>query len=284
MTVEYIRTEYDNTIDLLLSENGTAIALTSVSKIMATFDESSGERQITSEDAAAGDITWAQSGYATGEIRMTLGRLDPRIEDGRYDVPIVIYASTFPNGIYMGSVDIDTPRAVSLALVSLPASAGSNTYCTLAEADVYHDGHLYASAWLEATSLQQKQGLIMATRLLDQLCNWKGYDYVETQALRWPRQLVYTLDGVKLDDDTIPQFLKNATAEFARHLIGEDRTVDATEDLSGFKRAKVGPLEIELWEPGQVAVAQKEVMPKSVWLIVRPYCQKLGRKTQLVRV
>jgi len=257
--------------------------LTAVTKIMATFDEAASKREITSTDAAAGDITWAQSGYQTGEIRLHFGRLTPRIEDGRYEVPIHIYAATFPNGIEMGTVDIHTPRDIDISLVTIAASTGANSYCSLAEADAYHDTHLYATNWLEATTLKQKQALIMATRLLDQLCNWKGYDYVDTQVLRWPRKYVYTLDGVKLTDNTIPQFLKDATAEFARYLISEDRTTDATEDLFGFKRAKVGPLEIELADPSKFAVAKKEVMPKSVWLIVRPYCQKFGHKTQLVR-
>jgi hypothetical protein len=75
--------------------------------------------------------------------------------------------------------------------------------------------------------------------------------------------------------------LRDATAEFARHLIIEDRTLDSSEGLFGFEAAKIGPLSISLGK--NIRIKKKDIMPKSVWLFVRPYCQKLGRKTQLVR-
>jgi hypothetical protein len=282
MAVEYIRTGNDNTIDLLLKDDDVAISLSAVNKIMMTFDEATGVRTIESNDAAAGDIKWAQSGYQQGEIRLFFGTLSTPIEDGRYDAPVVIYdPSSMDDGVYMGTVEIDVPRISILVVTSLPASAGTNCYCTLAEADAYHDTHPYNSHWREAVTEIQKQALIMASRLLDQLCNWKGIAVRDYQPLLWPRQYVYDRNGDLFPIDEFPDWLKHATAEFARHLIIADRTLDETEGLFGFESAKLGPMSITLSK--QLRAQKKSIMPKSVWLFVRPYCQKLGRKTHLVR-
>jgi len=282
MTVEYIRTGRDNTIDLLLKDDDVAVPLSAVNKIIISFDEATGLRAIESTDAAAGDIKWAQSGYDTGEIRLFLGTLTTPISDGRYEASIDIYDPiSMDDGVFMGTVEIHVPRASSLVVVSLPASAGTNSYCTLAEADAYHDTHLYNTNWREAITELQKQSLIMASRLLDQLCNWKGIAVRDYQPLLWPRQYVYDRNSDLFPTDEFPAWLKDATAEFARHLIIEDRTLDSSEGLFGFDAAKIGPLSISLGK--DIRLKKKDIMPKSVWLFVRPYCQKLGRKTQLVR-
>jgi hypothetical protein len=283
MTVEYIRTSRDNTIDLLLSDDGAAINLSAVNKIMISFDESTGMRNIESTDKVSGDIRWAQDGYQTGEIRFFLGTLSTAIEDGRYDAPIVIYdPSTMDDGVYMGTVEIDVPRISTLELFTNPASVNCNSYCSLAEADAYHDTQIYNGNWREAVTEVQKQGLLMATRLLDQLCRWQGTALYDDQPLLWPRQYVYTRNGDLIDSSAeFPDWLRDATAEFARHLITGDRTLDETEGLFGFEEAKLGPMAIKL-NP-DLRSQKKSIMPKSVWLFVRPYCQKLGRKTHLVR-
>ena len=101
MSKEYVYDGHDNTIDLILKSDGTAQDLSTVTKITASF----GDTLVSSEDAAAGAITWAQDGYDTGEIRLSLGNQD--ITPGLYrNVPIIIYDIVNPNGIVWDTVDI----------------------------------------------------------------------------------------------------------------------------------------------------------------------------------
>ena len=106
MATEIVYLGHDNTIDLLLKADGTAQDLSSVTKITATF----GDTLIESTDAATGPITWAQSGYDTGEIRLALG--DQSITADRYMVPIVVYDATNTDGIVWGYVAIEVKEEV----------------------------------------------------------------------------------------------------------------------------------------------------------------------------
>ena len=100
MATEIVYLGHDNTIDLLLKADGTAQDLSGVTKITATF----GDTLIESTNAANGPITWAQSGYETGEIRLALG--DQEISPGGYNVPIVVYDAVNTDGIVWGTVTV----------------------------------------------------------------------------------------------------------------------------------------------------------------------------------
>jgi len=101
MATEVVYLGHDNTIDLLLKADGTAQDLSGVTKITATFKDT----LVESTDAANGPITWAQSGYDTGEIRLALG--DQSITPDRYMVPIIVYDATNTEGVVWGYVAID---------------------------------------------------------------------------------------------------------------------------------------------------------------------------------
>ena len=98
MTSEIVWLSHDNTIDLLLEAKDVAQDLSSVTKITATFDNIT----ITSVDHAAGAILWNNGGYDTGEIRLDLG--GEAIPAGGYDVPIVVYDPSNPNGVVWGPI------------------------------------------------------------------------------------------------------------------------------------------------------------------------------------
>jgi len=151
------------------------------------------------------------------------------------------------------------------------AGTDSNSYVTKAEASAiggYHDGHLYSSIWTIATSDNKNKSLVMAARLLDQWVDWKGYRATEEQALRWPRYDVQDLDGYTFDSDIIPQFLKDANAEFARLLLASDTT--AIPDTQGFKSLKLGDLALEIDSQDRDAYG---AIPDSVLVILEPYGQ-----------
>jgi len=93
MAREVVYLDHDNTVDRILVADDVAQSLSNVTKIIALF----GTKIIESKDAAAGPIKWNQGGYDTGEIRFVL-RNQP-IPPGDYDVPVITYDASNPNGI-----------------------------------------------------------------------------------------------------------------------------------------------------------------------------------------
>ena len=85
---------------------------------------------------------------------------------------------------------------MSLTLVKETGAglAGANAYADVADGDAYHEGHVAASAWTEATSTQKAAALVMATRLIDACWRFQGCRAVSGQALAWPRVSVVDLE------------------------------------------------------------------------------------------
>jgi hypothetical protein len=132
----------------------------------------------------------------------------------------------------------------------------ANSYAAVVDGSAYHDGHLYAAAWTAADAATQAAALVMATRLIDTLYQFKGFKRLSTQALQWPRRWVRDPDndagsvffglpgGPYFDETKIPQFLVDATCELARELIEQDRTDDPDDE--GLKSIAVeGAVNIE---------------------------------------
>ena len=69
MTTEIVYLGHDNTIDLLLKADDEAQDLSLATRITATFNDGT---FIDSDDSSA-PITWAESAYDTGEIRIDVG-------------------------------------------------------------------------------------------------------------------------------------------------------------------------------------------------------------------
>ncbi len=101
----------------------------------------------------------------------------------------------------------------------------ANTYATVAAADTYHAARLHTRDWDQADTPTRNRALTWATRLLDEQVRWRGDRMSTTQALEWPRANVLVRDrDAYLSSDAVPTWLRDATAEFARHLIAGDRT------------------------------------------------------------
>jgi len=156
-------------------------------------------------------------------------------------------------------------------LVTTAGSASANSYCSISEAEDYFIDRLHKSDWSGASGSEKQAGLIWATRLLDEICDWHGIKVTDAQALRWPRNYVTDPDGYLLESDEIPVFLKRATAEFAMYLIAEDRTLETNRGLMGFKSIKVDVISLTIDK-----AKAKKLMPPSVWTMVRPYAAYKG--------
>lgn len=127
--------------------------------------------------------------------------------------------------------------------------ASANSYAEVADADTYFDERLQASNWTgEADADVKERALIQATRQLDQ------YDFVGTktstgQALKWPRQDAFDEDGEEYATDSVPTIIQHATFELALKLLNDNAASTDTlapTGLEQFKRAKVGPVEVEV--------------------------------------
>lgn len=154
---------------------------------------------------------------------------------------------------------------MSLTLVATASSATANSYATLASANasLMTNIHTYV-AWSSLTTANREACLIWATSLLDKQMDWVGEKAEDTQALRWPRSDVVDPDGYAVDEDTIPKFLIEATAEYARWLSLKDRT--AENPTLGFSRLEAGGLAAYI-APRDRA----QVMPSFVYDIVKAY-------------
>jgi hypothetical protein len=180
-------------------------------------------------------------------------------------------------------------------VVTNPSSASANSYCSVTEADSYADTVLNAGVWTAATTADKSRALIMATRLLDDLCEWKGIPTTDTQALKWPRRGVITqisasgdgvffhqrtinvygglIDpiGVELPSDEIPQFLKNATAELGRMLLTSDRIDE--QDSGNISSIEIPGLTIGYLGSG--SSSKRKLLPPQVYHMIAFYIESM---------
>ena len=152
---------------------------------------------------------------------------------------------------------------MAVVLDADPVSGTFNCYSTLIEALDYHSTRLHNEAWANAGSSDKNKALMWATRQLDTMA-WRGVRTVGTQNLAFPRKGLsyyetdsagsghesYDIAGmgfftkIEIDDTTVPQFLKDATAELAMYLLEGDTT--APSGTEGFSRIKVDSIDITI--------------------------------------
>lgn len=145
------------------------------------------------------------------------------------------------------------------ALVTTAGSASANAYVSVAGADAYTENLPLAAVrlvWTAATSDDKIRAILTATRLIDRTFEFAGYRVSTTQALAWPR--VFSLPTsygygtgtgwyapYYIDPLTIPDQVKDATAEYARQLLESDRTADVSVSAATIKKLKADVIEIE---------------------------------------
>ena len=135
-----------------------------------------------------------------------------------------------------------------MAVSTLVATAGAsnaNTYCTRSDATQYDDNHPQSSTtWSGASNDLKDQSLLMATRLMDEHIAWTGAASDVIQILNWPRIGMWDRNGNSMDSDSIPNDLRDATAEFARQIIAADRMADDAVSTKGITNLKAGPVSL----------------------------------------
>jgi hypothetical protein len=152
--------------------------------------------------------------------------------------------------------------------------ADANTYALVADADAFHEAHLYATTWTGASTADKEKALAMATRLIDGSFQFHGFKRFSSQALQWPRRecrdpdatngvvpVLLFVRGPYLDETKVPALVVNATCELARELLKQDRTddpdgqgirsfrIEGTVELNfdGSDRQPVVPALVQTW-------------------------------------
>jgi hypothetical protein len=178
-----------------------------------------------------------------------------------------------------------------MALIATPGGSTSNAYCTVAEAIPLLTPMIRQANLLEGTVMVGlEEGLIWATRLLEESVAWYGTPVSETQALSWPQAGIYTPRGLLLSATTIPDFLKQATADYALALVeGMARratTLASLDTLQGLKSLTIADVRMET--AGGITMAETHMaaivrMPADVRRQVRPYGDVAGDITVSLR-
>ncbi len=173
-------------------------------------------------------------------------------------------------------------------LIATPGADNANTYCSVADADAYHETVRTDeySVWVGLSADIKNRSLVQATRLIDEHWSFIGHRTHSisgvTQKLEWPRKLV-PIEGKRaqngsidagllgpmlhyLDHTTIPNVVKDATAELARQISQEDVTADS--DDAGIAATSVGGLSVTFDKADKL---QQGVMNTRLFSMLRKY-------------
>lgn len=120
----------------------------------------------------------------------------------------------------------------------------ANSLMSIADADQITENYDNPSAWSGATDAVKQNALRQATRYLNYKYIWDGYKTVSTQALQWPRVQTYDEDLLLIENDTIPERVKEACAYLALQDVNDDILVADFQDESRVKKTKdvIGPI------------------------------------------
>jgi len=128
-----------------------------------------------------------------------------------------------------------------MTLDATVSGAASDTYITLAEWETYASN----AGWVTVgTDAVKEVYLRRAAQYLDRSYRYVGYRNIELQARAWPRQMDRAIDGYWVDDDVVPQDIKDAQAEMA-WLIHGGADPFATLEQGGVKSTSVKAGEVE---------------------------------------
>ncbi len=128
--------------------------------------------------------------------------------------------------------------------------AGANAYCSVADADAYHQARSGDDGdWLALDDDVKERDLIKATDYLlgEYRSSWKGTRVSSAQLLDWPRWGVYPDEQFSLSNDVVPEEVKKACAELALRADTADLRADTSVPV---KEETVGPITIVYDNPG----------------------------------
>jgi len=156
--------------------------------------------------------------------------------------------------------------ALTLVVEDGTGKTNSNTYISLADAEIYFESRLNITDWSGETDANKNIALAQACRMLDQYVDWIGEPSNDSQALEWPRvNADYEANGVEVyvDSDEIPVLLKYAQCELAISLFSNN--TQQPSGLNGFSSISI-PGAIHLTVEGS---GSQSVIPSVILRMVR---------------
>lgn len=109
----------------------------------------------------------------------------------------------------------------------------ANAYATVAEVDNILSYHFHATGWVLLSDEDKEKLVIWATHILDTRVKWHGKKLHDSQGLGWPRTGARDREGICIDDDAVPNAVKQAVAVLANHLITDNpNEVNSSNNLT----------------------------------------------------
>lgn len=156
--------------------------------------------------------------------------------------------------------------------------SGANSYRSTIDIDEWVLTNPHDNTWVGLTQAQKNGYAVMSCRVLNEQIEWDGWQTDDEQSLDLPRSGMVDCNGNSIDNDEIPSEAQNAQCELARLLAESDRTADS--ETAGFKRIKVGSIELEIDKSDR-----SPVLASSVWNQIEAFGTKRIQKgiSQVVR-
>lgn len=147
---------------------------------------------------------------------------------------------------------------MACAIEATAKDIAANAYLTIVEADDYFAERIHADEWVALSPDNKCRMLVWATRLLDQWVSWLGVATTFEQALDWPRWGLYTNTGDVLDQDLVPEGVKQAVCELAWNLRLEDLTMTPDQTKAGLSSLTAGPVSLSFFGPTQGRISDAD--------------------------
>lgn len=120
---------------------------------------------------------------------------------------------------------------------------GAESYLSVADADTYWSNRNVAN-W-DGSTTNKEAALRIATQFIDATYEFESYIQTATQALKWPRGGFTGKSGRDYYSNTVPQCVKDATAELAREWVTNGAFVPNLDRGGDIKKVKAGSVEVE---------------------------------------
>jgi len=126
--------------------------------------------------------------------------------------------------------------------------SNANALITVVEADQIMENYGASTIWSAADNDAKENAIREATRFINIGYQWKGYRVYSTQALQWPRGEVYDDEGNYVENNIVPEKVKEACAYLALKVAEGRSLMEDLESASTVKRTKdvIGPLTEEI--------------------------------------
>lgn len=146
-----------------------------------------------------------------------------------------------------------------MAIVVTPGSASAVAYGSASDADAYFSAR-GITGWTGTDSVKEA-ALVRGCDYLERAYRgkWSGLRTNSTQSLSWPRSGVVDVDGLAVDNDTIPAAIERANFEAALLVLGGTDLEPVIDPAGGIKREKVtaGPVSSETEYGAQAGLRAK---------------------------